>query len=1041
MADKKSRLAEIYKTEKSRGGGIASTLGKRALEKMDPRKFFNQKGFLAAALPSLFKSYSATPEVSGRKLSQISSEIGQAKESRVAPFSTGALETKMDILTGETRELKIHSKLAAKNSVVLPSMARDMNVTRQNIVKLVKLQGGTATTKADMFFKRASDREAGYESRFSKAGGVTTKTPTQVGAKPKEEKESGGILGFLGTIASYLLKGGLLGLLAIGVGKLLENQDVLEGVKSFVKQVILGIQKIIQKGSELLGDLFSDPDIKEGFIKTFVAVKDLFVKGINLLGDLASDPRFAAGVVEVFSAIYEAVKKAFVSLDTYLKDKLNVPGGLWTVLAATAGVVVTFNGVLAGLTTAIEIAISRIARAGAAGAPGLPGAPGAPGKSGGRSGLALGIAGAAGVLLPFAVDMYHDYKNKNKKEPTPEDIEKMNQQAKADFINKNGREPTESEMQSSVSTKISNANQKEATTQKLETAGARAVGDIVAGASGIQGLSNLAPGKAPTTPTVTSKVPEGKPLTSFGSAGDKREMAKNKTMFEKLKVFFTKLQEKPKLMSVFKSKLAIRVGEAAMARLTALGVSLAAAPMSAGASLIFSLALTIWSIYDLYQLYGLVFGDGGLYDEVMNAESDEVSTDTAPAAAAIIPNTTPTVEGAGGAAFGMYSKPGMKPKPVPVPYNAAADSQAANTAKPTATAPSPTGAYRGQRSDTASASNTPTANKTALDITASTEGGGRYDLAFGDVPQRDGTIVNVLGKSKNFPQLAGKIIMTPQDFSGKPLTEMTLAEVQAFQEYRNREAPNTNALGKYGFMRTTLFGRDGKSGLVGQLKLPMDTIFSPDTQELLQATMREGNAAALRSEGVEATDANLNLANSVGAKGAAKLLKPENANRNALEVLELTGAAAYTNPHLNRLSKDVVAETYSKYDAKGMAPSSPSYGGTAVASAPPGPSYAAKGMAPSSPSYGGTAVASQSLPDFKMPSLGTLAATAPSVGDMITSATSAFGDITRAFDTAMASVTNITNNNTQASAAAQQSQGNLPSVYDDVFLNLFQRVT
>jgi len=1008
MADKQSRLAEIYKAEKSRGGGIASTLGKRALEKMDPRKFFNQKGFLAAALPSLFKSYSATPEVSGRKLSQISSEIGQARDNRATSFSTGALETKLDSLTGETRELKIHSKLAAKNSVVLPSMARDMNVTRQNIVKLVKLQGGTATTKADMFFKRASDREAGYESRFSKAGGVTTKTPTQVGAKPKEEKESGGILGFLGTIASYLLKGGLLGLLAIGVGKLLENQDVLEGVKSFVKQVILGIQKIIQKGSELLGDLFSDPEIKEGFIKTFVAVKDLFVKGINLLGDLASDPRFAAGIVEVFSAIGRAIKNAFVSLDTYLKDELNVPGGLWTVLAATAGVVVTFNGVLAGLTAAIATATRNIAGAGAAGAAGAA-------AGGGKGRIGLGIAGAAGVLLPFAVDMYHDYKNKNKKEPTPEEIEQMNQKAKADFINKNGREPTESEMQSSVSTKISNANQKEATTQKLETAGARAVGDIVAGASGIQGLSNLAPGKAPTTPTVTSKVPEGKPLTSFGSAGDKREMAKNKTMFEKLKVFFTKLQEKPKLMSVFKSKLAIRVGEAAMARLTALGVSLAAAPMSAGASLIFSLALTIWSIYDLYQLYGLVFGDGGLYDEVMNAESDEVSTDTAPAAAAIIPNTTPTVEGAGGAAFGMYSKPGMKPKPVPVPYNAAADSQAANTAKPTATAPSPTGAYRGQRSDTASASNTPTANKTALDITASTEGGGRYDLAFGDVPQRDGTIVNVLGKSKNFPQLAGKIIMTPQDFSGKPLTEMTLAEVQEFQEYRNREAPNTNALGKYGFMRTTLFGRDGKSGLVGQLKLPMDTIFSPDTQELLQATMREGNAAALRSEGVEATDANLNLANSVGAKGAAKLLKPENANRNALEVLELTGAAAYTNPHLNRLSKDVVAETYSKYDAKGMAPSSPSYGGTAVAS--------------------------QSLPDFKMPSLGTLAAAAPNVGDMITSATSAFGDITRAFDTAMASVTNITNNNTQASAAAQQSQGNLPSVYDDVFLNLFQRVT
>jgi len=84
---------------------------------------------------------------------------------------------------------------------------------------------------------------------------------------------------------------------------------------------------------------------------------------------------------------------------------------------------------------------------------------------------------------------------------------------------------------------------------------------------------------------------------------------------------------------------------------------------------------------------------------------------------------------------------------------------------------------------------------------------------------------------------------------------------------------------------------------------------------------------------------------------------------------------------------------------------------------------------------------SASSPDFKMPSLGTLAAAAPSVGDMITSATSAFGDITRAFDTAMASVTNITNNNTQAAAAGQQQQGNLPSVYDDMFLNLFQRVS
>jgi hypothetical protein len=202
--------------------------------------------------------------------------------------------------------------------------------------------------------------------------------------------------------------------------------------------------------------------------------------------------------------------------------------------------------------------------------------------------------------------------------------------------------------------------------QKLQSAGANAVGAVATGAAGIQGLSNLAPGKAPTTPTVTPKVPEGKPLTSFGSVGENREMAKNKTMFEKLKVFFTKLGEKPKLMSIFKSKLAVRVGEAGMARLTALGVSLAAAPMSAGVSLIVSLAFTVWSIYDLYQLYELVFGDGGLYDEVMKDEkTDSVGTDKALLAAAVTPNITPAK------------------------YNPAADSQAANTSpKPGTSTPS-----------------------------------------------------------------------------------------------------------------------------------------------------------------------------------------------------------------------------------------------------------------------------------------------------------------------------------------------------------------
>jgi hypothetical protein len=103
----------------------------------------------------------------------------------------------------------------------------------------------------------------------------------------------------------------------------------------------------------------------------------------------------------------------------------------------------------------------------------------------------------------------------------------------------------------------------------------------------------------------------------------------------------------------------------------------------------------------------------------------------------------------------------------------------------------------------------------------------------------------------------------------------------------------------------------------------------------------------------------------------------------------------------------------------------------------PSPTVVASKSAP----YQAPGSQSAAAPDLKMPTVGTLAAAAPSMGDMIEAATSEFTGALRLFDSALSSITNITNNNTQASASGQQSQGNLPSVYDDVFLNLFQRVT
>ena len=79
-------------------------------------------------------------------------------------------------------------KVIAKNSMALPGMARDMNVLRQNVQKLVKLKGGKSRGAADAFFLKEDERERALEAQRMKAGGAET-TPTT--ATPSGDKEGG----------------------------------------------------------------------------------------------------------------------------------------------------------------------------------------------------------------------------------------------------------------------------------------------------------------------------------------------------------------------------------------------------------------------------------------------------------------------------------------------------------------------------------------------------------------------------------------------------------------------------------------------------------------------------------------------------------------------------------------------------------------------------------------------------------------------------------------------------------------------------------
>jgi len=197
-----SRLADIYKSEKSSGGGLGSTLGKAALEKIDPRKMFNQKGLMAAMLPSLFKAYSATPK---SRTNTMSSKL------TTPSLDTGALEVHLI-------DVAINTRMTAKNTMVLPMMARDANITKLNIMKLVKLQGGKATKTSDMFWKNSAAREKEYEAKFAKEKAKTP--PPSASSGSAAPAAAGGLKGigldFLSSLMGGIGKG--LGIAAIGAG-------------------------------------------------------------------------------------------------------------------------------------------------------------------------------------------------------------------------------------------------------------------------------------------------------------------------------------------------------------------------------------------------------------------------------------------------------------------------------------------------------------------------------------------------------------------------------------------------------------------------------------------------------------------------------------------------------------------------------------------------------------------------------------------------------------------------------------------------------
>lgn len=166
-------------------------------------------------------------------------------------------------------------KIIAQNSISLPGMARDVNVLRQNVVKLVKLKAKTTSTKADSFFKTEEQREAELEATRRKQEAKVSLV--EKGGKPKapktsdkeNETESGGMLSAIWNAVKKLGSTIFFGLMAAIGSAIVFGDDIV----TFFKEKF--------KPMELIESFFNS--IKEGWTKITETdiVKETLIKGIG----------------------------------------------------------------------------------------------------------------------------------------------------------------------------------------------------------------------------------------------------------------------------------------------------------------------------------------------------------------------------------------------------------------------------------------------------------------------------------------------------------------------------------------------------------------------------------------------------------------------------------------------------------------------------------------------------------------------------------------------------------------------------------------
>jgi hypothetical protein len=152
-----------YLSEVESGKGLiggAKEAGKGTIK--DLRKSLSKQGLKETAVRTFF---GGDDILSAYMRGKFGVKKKDRKEKAPSPESAGGGE-------GISADGVTFLKIIGKNSMSLPGIARDMNVLRQNVVKLVKLKDkNEARLGADAFFLKEDERERALEAQKEKMGG------------------------------------------------------------------------------------------------------------------------------------------------------------------------------------------------------------------------------------------------------------------------------------------------------------------------------------------------------------------------------------------------------------------------------------------------------------------------------------------------------------------------------------------------------------------------------------------------------------------------------------------------------------------------------------------------------------------------------------------------------------------------------------------------------------------------------------------------------------------------------------------------------